>query len=220
MAAAVANGGTVWQPQVVKRIESLQGETLWAPAPQKVSESKWSAANLRAVRSGLEAVVNEAGGTAFRNRLAEVAYAGKTGTAQVVGRRGDKAADTSKYENRDHALFIAYAPAAAPEIAVAVVVEHGGHGGSAAAPIAKAMLEAYFGIERKVPPVVAVAEGTAAAPPGVEAVGPGEDAAAAVEADAEPAPLPETLQVPPVPPATEDEPVDPASAPPIRPVGE
>ena len=219
MAAAVANGGTVWQPQVVKRIESLHGETLWAPAPQKVFESKWSAANLRAVRSGLEAVVNEAGGTAFRNRLAEVAYAGKTGTAQVVGRRGDKAADTSKYENRDHALFIAYAPAAAPEIAVAVVVEHGGHGGSAAAPIAKAMLEAYFGIERKVPPVVAGAEGTTGASPGTAAVGP-EDANATVEADTEPAPLPETLQVPPVPPATEDEPVDPASAPPIRPAGE
>jgi penicillin-binding protein 2 len=48
---------------------------------------------------------------------------------------------------RDHALFVCYAPAEAPEIAVAVVVEHGGHGGSDAAPVARAVLEAYFGLE-------------------------------------------------------------------------
>jgi penicillin-binding protein 2 len=161
----------------------------------------------------LAAVVNEAGGTAFRNRLAEVAYAGKTGTAQVVGRRGDKAADTSKYEHRDHALFIAYAPAAAPEIAVAVVVEHGGHGGSAAAPIAKAMFEAYFGIEREVPPVVAVAEETAGTPPAAESIDSAESADQPTAEESETAPLPETLEVPPVPPATENEPVDPTTAP-------
>lgn len=158
-------------------------------------------------------MVNEAGGTAFRNRLAEVTYAGKTGTAQVVGRRGDKAADTSKYEHRDHALFVAYAPAAAPEIAVAVVVEHGGHGGSAAAPIAKAIFEAYFGIERKTPPVVTVAEETAGTPSAAQSDDSAEGADQLAEQETETAPLPETLQVPPVPPATEDEPVDPAIAP-------
>jgi penicillin-binding protein 2 len=220
MAAAIANGGSVWQPQVVKRIESLQGEILWAPVPQKVVASQWSATNLRAVRSGLEAVVNEPGGTAFRNRLAEVAYAGKTGTAQVVGRRGDKAADTSKYEHRDHALFVAYAPAAAPEIAVAVVVEHGGHGGSAAAPIAKAMIEAYFGIEREKPPIVTVTEGTGTQGADMGAAVPAEtDAIFPPEEETEAAPLPAILQVPVVPPTTEDEPVDPGTEPWIRPVG-
>lgn len=216
MTAAVANGGTVWRPQVVKRIESLQGDLLWTPDPQKLFESQWSPANLRAVRKGLEAVVNEPGGTAFRNRLPEVPYAGKTGTAQVVGRRGDKAADTSKYEHRDHALFVAYAPAIAPEIAVAVVVEHGGHGGSAAAPVAKAMLEAYFGINRETPPVVTIEEAAVNAAPVAGAAG-GADGEAATTPDTEPPPLPETLPIPAVPPATEDEPADPAVAPPLRP---
>jgi len=216
MAAAVANGGTVWRPQVVKRIESLQGDLLWTPEPQKLFESQWSPANLLAVRRGLEAVVNEPGGTAFRSRLPEVPYAGKTGTAQVVGRRGDKAADTSKYEHRDHALFVAYAPAIAPEVAIAVVVEHGGHGGSAAAPVAKAMLEAYFGINREAPPVVTVEEATGAAAPAAGTAG-SADGDAATLPDTEPPPLPENLPIPAVPPATEDEPADPAIAPPLRP---
>jgi len=158
MTAAVANGGTVWKPQVVKHIQNLQGDVIMTPTPEKLSEVKFSPADLRAVRSALEAVVNEEGGTAYRNRLSEVRFAGKTGTAQVVGRKGDKAADTSKYEYRDHALFVAYAPANAPEIAVAVVVEHGGHGGSAASPVAKAMFEAYFDIKRDKPSVVEIAE--------------------------------------------------------------
>lgn len=220
MAAAIANGGTVWRPQVVKRIESLQGDLLWTPEPQKVFESQWSTSNLRAVRQALEAVVNEPGGTAYRSRLPEVHYAGKTGTSQVVGRRGAKEADTSRYEHRDHALFVAYAPAAAPEIAIAVVVEHGGHGGSAAAPVAKAMLEAYFGIEREVPPVVTIEDVTANAGPG-DGVEIGTDGAGAVppDADMEPPPLPENLPVPATPPATEYEPANPAIAPPIRPTG-
>lgn len=217
MSAAIANGGTVWRPQVVKRIESLLGDLLWTPVPQKMFESQWSAGNLRAVRHALEAVVNEPGGTAFRSRLAEVRYAGKTGTSQVVGRRGAKEADTSRYEHRDHALFVAYAPAVAPEIAVAVVVEHGGHGGSAAAPVAKAMFEAYFGIERAAPPVVTLEEAAvdAARETGMED-GAAADGTAPADVDREPPPLPENLPVPPAPPATEDEPADPAMAPPIR----
>jgi penicillin-binding protein 2 len=188
MTAAVANGGTVWRPQVLKRVESLQGAVLLTPKPEKLSESRWHASHLRTVQRSLEAVVNEPGGTAFRSRLAEVTYAGKTGTSQVVGRRGAKEADTSRYEHRDHALFVAYAPASAPEIAVAVVVEHGGHGGSAAAPVAKAMFEAYFGIERVAPPVVAVE---------AEAV----DAGVADAADAESAPLDDEVEMTPLPPS-------------------
>ena len=214
MTAAVANGGTVWRPQVLKRVENLQGAVLFTPRPEKLSESSWNPRHLRAVQRSLEAVVNEPGGTAFRSRLAEVTYAGKTGTSQVVGRRGAKEADTSRYEHRDHALFVAYAPASAPEIAVAVVVEHGGHGGSAAAPVAKAMFEAYFGIDRTAPPVVAVpvAEITAAAEDGE---GSGAPAEPGDELDL--TPLPEGLKLPVPPPAIESERVDPALAPALRP---
>lgn len=204
MTAAVANGGTVWRPQVLKRVESLQGAVLLTPKPEKLSESRWHASHLRTVQRSLEAVVNEPGGTAFRSRLAEVTYAGKTGTSQVVGRRGAKEADTSRYEHRDHALFVAYAPASAPEIAVAVVVEHGGHGGSAAAPVAKAMFEAYFGIERVPPPVVTVE---------VEAAGAGMADDADVESallaeEVEMTPIPPSLSLPAPPPAIEGDEAD------------
>ncbi len=217
MAATVANGGTVWQPQVVKRIESLQGDLLWAPEPEKLQDSHWSAANLRAVRDALEAVVNEPGGTAFRNRLAEVPYAGKTGTAQVVGRKGDKMVNSSVYEFQDHALFIAYAPAVAPEIAVAVVVEHGGHGGSTAAPIAKAMIEAYFGIVREPPPLVPVVADAAAPAPAPVVDGVAAETPPAEE-DIDRTPLPSGVTVPgAVAPA---EPGDPAPPPYLRPAGD
>jgi penicillin-binding protein 2 len=75
--------------------------------------------------------------------LQEVLVAGKTGTAQVIGHEfKGKVAAGVRTEN--HAWFVAYAPERAPEIAVAVLVEHGGGGGGVAAPIAKRILEAYF----------------------------------------------------------------------------
>ena len=96
----------------------------------------------------MEAVVNEVGGTAWRSRMETIRYAGKTGTAQVVRRKDDNEEapddDEIPYQYRDHALFVSFAPAVKPKIAVAVVIEHGGHGSSAAAPVAKAIYEAYF----------------------------------------------------------------------------
>jgi penicillin-binding protein 2 len=217
MTATVANGGTVWKPQVVKRIESLQGELLWAPEPEKLQETKWSAANLRAIRHALEAVVNEPGGTAYRSHLPEVRYAGKTGTAQVVGRKGGKQVSHSAYELQDHALFVAYAPAAAPEIAVAVIVEHGGHGGSAAAPVAKAMFEAYFGIEREPPPVVQVVDETVAAPVAAPSSESADDAVPSAEVESDQTPLPVGVTEPDaVPPSVTVEPPPPY----LRPTGE
>jgi penicillin-binding protein 2 len=102
----------------------------------------------------MEAVVNDVGGTAWRSRLEKVRFAGKTGTAQVVKRKSDEEEeeiedDEVPYQFRDHALFVSYAPTENPQIAVAVVVEHGGHGSSAAAPVAKAIYDAYFADEAK-----------------------------------------------------------------------
>ncbi len=113
------------------------------PAEQQTPEEAWEA-----IDRGLVAAVNELHGTGAVARLDDVEVAGKTGTSQVIRHKSDEeeAAEQEEvpYRFRPHALFVAYAPAENPEIAVAVVVEHGQHGGSAAGPIAKAMLESYF----------------------------------------------------------------------------
>jgi penicillin-binding protein 2 len=91
-------------------------------------------------------VVESPRGTAKRIRSDKYRIAGKTGTAQVFSVKQDEEYDEEKIEKkyRDHALFIAYAPIEDPQIAVAVVVENGGHGGSVAAPIAKRIMDAYL----------------------------------------------------------------------------
>jgi len=148
MAAAIANGGTVWKPQIVQKTVDMEGNSDWLLQPEKLTETAWPPAALKAVRDGMESVVNDVGGTAWRSRLKSVRYAGKTGTAQVVRRKDDdeeaQQDDEIPYQYRDHALFVSYAPADKPQIAIAVVIEHGGHGSSAAAPLAKAIYAAYF----------------------------------------------------------------------------
>jgi penicillin-binding protein 2 len=152
MTAALANGGTVWRPQIVQKVVDLEGETDWIFQPEKLMETAWPAESLKAVQKGMESVVNDIGGTAWRSQLKTVRFAGKTGTAQVVRRKSDEEEKQQEgaeipYQYRDHALFVSYAPAQNPRIAVSVVVEHGGHGSSAAAPIARAVYEAYFSVE-------------------------------------------------------------------------
>lgn len=149
MTAALANGGTVWRPQIVQKVVDLEGDTDWISKPEKLTETAWPAESLKAVQKGMESVVNDVGGTAWRSRMEAIRFAGKTGTAQVVRRKSDEEekeqeGDEIPYQYRDHALFVSYAPAKNPQIAVAVVVEHGGHGSSVAAPIARAVYEAYF----------------------------------------------------------------------------
>ncbi len=97
------------------------------------------------VISALEGVVNEPHGTGGWARLKNVVVAGKTGTAQVVKeKKEEKRKKFEKFWYRDHGWFVAFAPADDPEIVVAVVIEHGGHGGSAAAPIVGRFLKYYF----------------------------------------------------------------------------
>jgi len=97
---------------------------------------------LEFIKEALIGVVNEPGGTGGAARLPGIVVAGKTGTAQVIS----KAIETHKLSEklRDHAWFVAFAPAREPQIAMAVFVEHGGHGGSGAAPIARKGIEIYF----------------------------------------------------------------------------
>jgi penicillin-binding protein 2 len=145
MIASVANEGTVYRPQLVKRVIDPDGNVLKEFPPQIIKKAAVNPKNFRLVKEGLLAVVNEPHGTGAAARLYEVKVAGKTGTSQVVKLRDSKGG--VPYQYRDHALFVAFAPYDKPEVAVAVIVEHGEHGGSAAAPIAGRMLREYF--ERK-----------------------------------------------------------------------
>lgn len=101
-----------------------------------------SPGTLEVVRAALREVVEE--GTGKKAAIGPISVAGKTGTAQVFKKSAGIDADKLPKEERDHAWFVGYAPAEAPEVAFAVVVEHGGHGGTTAAPIVRHVLETYF----------------------------------------------------------------------------
>ena len=152
MVSVVANGGRLVTPTVVKAVIPA-GSDVPVPEPEGVaSKVPVSPENLKLVADGLVGVVNEPGGTARMARLPDITVAGKTGTAQVVGLKFERSFGKEEqvpWKYRSHALFVCYAPAEDPTIAVAVVVEHGGHGGSDAAPVAVEVLKAYFGIEDK-----------------------------------------------------------------------
>ncbi len=142
--AALANGGRVMEPRLVERVVAPDGKTIWEQSPKAAQQAKISPENLRLLHEGLVAVVNEPGGTAYWTaRIPELTVAGKTGTAQVV----EQSERNQKMKERrflDHAWFGAYAPAEDPEISVGVIVEHGEHGSSSAAPVAKAAIEYWF----------------------------------------------------------------------------
>lgn len=148
MIATVANEGTVYRPRLVKRIVDADGKSLKEFKPETLGSTGISADKFRLIKQGLYAVVNDAGGTGAAARLGDIRVAGKTGTSQVVKLRDSK--QGTPYQYRDHALFVAFAPYDKPEIAVAVVVEHGEHGGAAAAPIAGRILRGWF--DTKKPP--------------------------------------------------------------------
>ena len=149
--AAVANGGEILRPQIVERIESPDGKVLREFQPEVVRKAGVKDSNLEVIREGLEAVVNELGGTAYRSRLPDIPFAGKTGTAQVMklGQKQKLDPTTVAFLSRDHAWFAAYAPAEDPEIVVVVLNEHGGWGAEAAAPAAAKIVSAYFKLKRE-----------------------------------------------------------------------
>ncbi|MGH7772509.1 MAG: penicillin-binding protein 2 [Candidatus Binatia bacterium] len=146
--AAVANGGTLYRPWFVRKVESLDGTLIREYGPEIIRSMPLKESTLEHVRSALSAVVNSGAGTGGRARSNLVEIAGKTGTAQVAEMRGGFVkSEQLPYLIRDHAWFVAYAPADKPEIAVAVLVEHGGRGGAVAAPIAKRVIEKYFSLK-------------------------------------------------------------------------
>ena len=144
--AAIANNGTLYVPQVIDSITTPMGTMVKGFMPIKRSELNVSKDTLAYVRKALEGVVQEAGGTAGFLKASGLDIAGKTGTAQVSKLiRRTKDVKSIAYKFRDHAWFAGYAPYGDPKIAVAVIVEHGGFGASAAAPIAREIIRAYLG---------------------------------------------------------------------------
>jgi len=147
--SSVFNGGRVFTPQVTKWVRKPNGDSLFEFAAISAGEIGIKPEHLELVKKALVGVVNQAHGTGSKARLKDILVAGKTGTAQVVALRKEGASKREEdipVEFRDHAWFVAIAPASEPEIAVAVLIEHGGHGGSAAAPIAREIMEAYFNV--------------------------------------------------------------------------
>jgi penicillin-binding protein 2 len=148
MMAAIANGGILYRPRIVNKVESVDGTTLREYGPEKIRTINLKPATLQRVRAALADVVRGKGGTGGAARSSVVSVAGKTGTAQVVEMKGAYLkSEQLSYFNRDHAWFVAYAPVEDPQVAIVVLVEHGGHGGEAAAPVAKKVFEKYIEIK-------------------------------------------------------------------------
>jgi penicillin-binding protein 2 len=146
MTSALANGGILYKPFLIEKIIDPEGQVIKEFEPIVDVELVGMEKHLKLIRNGLVTAVNGKHGTGKEAKMKDITVAGKTGTAQVVTMEKFKEVDEEDvaYKHRDHAWFTSFAPAENPEIAVTVLVEHGGHGGSAAAPIAKKVLERYF----------------------------------------------------------------------------
>ncbi len=130
--AALANGGYVYRPYIVQRVSAPDGRIISEISPEVLHRVQLSTAHLRLIQEGMSRV-NQTGGTAYGSFYDfPLSSAGKTGTAEVHGRD-------------NHALFVGFAPFETPEVAISVIVEHGGQGSSAAAPVARKIMDAYFG---------------------------------------------------------------------------
>ena len=144
--AAIANGGTLHPLRLVA--ERRTGyDAPWQPLPRPTAPRITdNPGHLRAVQDGMEATIHGRGTATAMARGAPYRMAGKTGTAQKIGRRGSVSLDprTLPYHLRHQALFAGYAPAEDPTIALVVVVEHGGYGGATAAPIARRIFDAWL----------------------------------------------------------------------------
>ncbi|MEX3930271.1 penicillin-binding protein 2 [Paraburkholderia phymatum] len=161
--ATLANNATVMKPHLVKEIENPITRALRATVPKDDGHIDVKQSDIDVIKRGMENVTMNPSGTAYQVfRNAAYLSAGKTGTAQVFSLQGQKYHGHALAENlRDHALFIAFAPADNPKIALALIVENGGWGAQAAGPIARRVLD-YYLVDRAKPGVEAAAVTAAA----------------------------------------------------------
>jgi len=147
MMAAIANGGKVFRPHVVRLIEHIENDgrpQRLKVASEVLHQVKLETPALHAVKQGLWKVVNEDGGTGGNARVEGLDISGKTGTVQVVAQHGWIKSEGMPYRSRDHAWFASFAPRDNPQMVVVVFIEHGGHGGTESAPLAKLIYESRF----------------------------------------------------------------------------
>jgi len=150
LVGTVANDGVSYRPRLVQAVmDRTSGNLQELPA---VPRGKINAKpeTFRIIKDALADVVTK--GTATRAKSSLVTIGGKTGTAQVAALRTGPEENIPK-KFRDHAWFVAFAPVESPKIAVAVLAEHMGHGGAAAAPLAKEVIEAYMKLTPQIPAV-------------------------------------------------------------------
>lgn len=140
----VAMSGVRYQPHLIKAIRDRATGRLFEFPPVQVGRVNVSEETYKIIRKALAGVVSEPHGTGAVAQSKIVSIAGKTGTAQVVEMRPGVQTKSLPRELQDHAWFIAYAPVEDPQIAVAVLIEHGGHGGETAAPPARRVIEEYL----------------------------------------------------------------------------
>lgn len=145
---AIANGGKIYRPYVVKDIYSPDGELAKTFTPELLGQVKLkNQKTLKFIREGLYQVVNNPKGTAFYRRGQGIQMAGKTGTSQVRSASADKVyqkCENMDFDSRHHGLFVGFAPYDRPKIAAAAIVEHGCHGSSAATPVVEAVVTQYM----------------------------------------------------------------------------
>ena len=133
LASFMGNEGVTFKPQIANRVVSPDGKVIKVFEPVMTANVKLKKEAITLVKEALKGVVNEPRGTAYSNARSDmVSISGKTGSAQ------------SGTGGADHALFIAYAPSDTPSVSMGILVEHGLHGASAAAPVAKAVAEVLF----------------------------------------------------------------------------
>ena len=143
--ATLANDGVAYRPHLLKEVQNSRTSEKQALATTLESNLNLNSEHLALVKSAMVAVTQPGGTAAKAGADAPYTFAGKTGTAQVIGiKQGEKYIESKIQErHRDHAWFMAFAPSDQPKIALAVLVENGGHGSSTAAPIARKVLD-YF----------------------------------------------------------------------------
>ncbi|MCF8024308.1 MAG: penicillin-binding protein 2 [Desulfobacteraceae bacterium] len=152
LTAAVANNGTVYKPNIMEAVKSVKGGLVEKSSPQAAGKLPVSQESLEIIKKGLYNAVNNKHGTAYwYARSEEIPISGKTGTAQLVGRRSDDLAEGEEFDRKHlpHAWFVGYAPSHNPRIAVSVLIEHGEGGASAAGPVAKEMMLTYLNTDEE-----------------------------------------------------------------------
>ena len=147
MTAVLANGGKLWTPSIIRRIDSADGSTVYSHVPNLRWTVPLDPEKQAVLRNAMTSVVEDPKGTGRKCRITGINIAAKTGTSQVIREKhGSKEGYEIPYHERTHAIFIAYVGDRPQKIALVVIVEHGGGGGANAGPLARKIIARYYGM--------------------------------------------------------------------------